>query len=59
MPRLRRWLRPPRDLMILFLLVMLAPAATLVVLGFRLFEQDRRSRGSGSQKNVRVPLTAP
>jgi signal transduction histidine kinase len=41
MPRLRVWLRPPRDLMMLFLLVMLAPAATLVVLGLRLLEQDR------------------
>ncbi len=35
------WLRPPRDLLMLFLLVMLAPAATLVVLGLRLVEQDR------------------
>jgi len=41
MPRLRTWLRPPRDLLMLFLLVMLAPAATLVVLGLRLVEQDR------------------
>jgi len=41
MSRLRVWLRPQRDLMMLFLLVMLAPAATLVVLGLRLLEQDR------------------
>ncbi len=41
MPGLRSWLRPPRDLLMLFLLVMLAPAATLVVLGLRLVEQDR------------------
>ena len=41
MPQWRAWLRPPRDLMILFLLVMLAPAAALAVLGLRLLEQDR------------------
>jgi signal transduction histidine kinase len=41
MPQLRRWLRPPRDLMMLFLLVMLAPAAALLALGLRLLEQDR------------------
>ncbi len=41
MTGLRSWLRPPRDLLMLFLLVMLAPAATLVALGLRLVEQDR------------------
>ena len=41
MPRLRARLRPPFDLMMLFLLVMLAPAAALAVLGLRLLEQDR------------------
>ncbi len=41
MQRLRLRLRPPHELMILFLLVMLAPAVALTVLGFRLLEQDR------------------
>ena len=41
MASLRSWLRPPRDLMTLFLLVMLAPAAALLALGLRLLEQDR------------------
>jgi signal transduction histidine kinase len=41
MPRLRVWLRPPRDLMVLFLLVMLVPASTLAMLGLRLHEQDK------------------
>jgi signal transduction histidine kinase len=45
MPRLRLWLRRPRDLLILFLLVMLAPAAALAVLGFRLLEQDKALEG--------------
>jgi hypothetical protein len=43
MARLRAWLRPPRNLLVLFLLVILLPAATLVVLGVRLLEQDRVS----------------
>jgi signal transduction histidine kinase len=41
MPSLRVWLRAPRNLMVLFLLVMLLPAVTLVGLGWRLLEQDR------------------
>ncbi len=41
MPSLRIWSRPPRDLMALFLLVLLAPAAALVALGLRILEQDR------------------
>ena len=41
MPSLRVWLRSPRDVMVLFLLVMLAPGAALVLLGLRLLEQDR------------------
>src|SRR5262249_42472221 len=41
MPALRLWLRPPRNLMVVFLLVMLLPAATLVFLGVRLLDQDR------------------
>ena len=32
---------PPRNLMLVFLLVMLLPAAMLVFLGVRLLEQDR------------------
>src|ERR1035438_8700103 len=41
MERIRVWLRPPRDLFVLFLLVVVLPAATLVGLGLRLLEQDR------------------
>jgi hypothetical protein len=41
MAGLRLWLRPPRNLMIVFLLVMLLPTATLVFLSVRLIEQDR------------------
>jgi signal transduction histidine kinase len=41
MARLRRWLRPPRNLLVLFLLVIFLPAATLIILGVRLLEQDR------------------
>jgi two-component system phosphate regulon sensor histidine kinase PhoR len=41
MQRLRIWLRPPRNLLILFLAVVALPAATLVALGVRLLEQDR------------------
>jgi len=41
MARLRAWLRPPRSLLVVFLVVMLLPAATLIVLGVRLLEQDR------------------
>jgi len=36
------WLRPRLRLLISFLLVVLPPAATLVGLGVRLLEQDRR-----------------
>ena len=35
------WLRPPRRLLVLFLVVTLAPAAGLVWLGWRLLEQER------------------
>src|SRR5229473_900516 len=41
MAELRLWLRPPRNLLVVFLLVMFLPAATLVFLGVRLLEQDR------------------
>ena len=41
MARLRAWLRPPRNLLVLFLLVIFLPAATLIFLGVRLLEQDR------------------
>ena len=41
MERLRAWLRPPRNLFILFLAVVALPAATLLLLGVRLLEQDR------------------
>lgn len=38
---LREWLQPPRRLIALFLLVTLVPSTALVVLGWRLLEQDR------------------
>jgi len=38
---LRAWIRPPRHLLALFLLVTLAPAALLLVFGWRLLQQDR------------------
>jgi signal transduction histidine kinase len=41
MPRLRAWLRPPRNLLILFGVVLFLPAATLITLGVRLLDQDR------------------
>ncbi len=41
MARLRVWLRPPRNLLVLFGVVTLLPAATLAVLGGRLLQQDR------------------
>jgi signal transduction histidine kinase len=41
MARLRAWLRPPRNLLVLFLLVIFLPAATLIFLGVHLLEQDR------------------
>ena len=41
MARLRVWLRPPRNLLVLFAVVTLLPAATLAVLGVRLLQQDR------------------
>ena|ERR1019366_3894724 len=41
MPRLRAWLRPPRNHLILFGVVLLLPAAALIALGVRLLDQDR------------------
>jgi signal transduction histidine kinase len=41
MARLRTWLRPPRNLLILFGVVLFFPAATLITLGVRLLDQDR------------------
>jgi signal transduction histidine kinase len=41
MSRFREWLRPPRNLLILFVLIVCLPAAMLIVLGLRLLDQDR------------------
>jgi signal transduction histidine kinase len=41
MTKLRAWLRPPRNLLALFGLVILLPTATLIALGVRLLDQDR------------------
>ena len=38
---LRPWLRPPGSLLLLFVVVTLLPAVTLVFLGVRLLQQDR------------------
>ena len=38
---MRDWLRPPRRLLGLFLLVTLVPSLALVASGWRLLEQDR------------------
>ena len=38
---LRRWFRPPRHLLVLFLVVTIIPAITLAWLSWRLVEQDR------------------
>src|SRR5512136_657681 len=41
MARTEGWWRAPGKLLILFLLVVLPPSATLIFLGVRLLEQDR------------------
>src|ERR1035437_1989380 len=41
MPRLRAWLRPPRNHLILFGVVLLLPAAALIAHGVRPLDQDR------------------
>jgi signal transduction histidine kinase len=41
MARRRAWLRPPRNLLILFGVALVLPAATLITLGVRLLDQDR------------------
>jgi len=41
MSRFREWLRPPRNLLVFFVLIVCLPAATLIALGVRLLEQDR------------------
>src|SRR5262249_25471654 len=41
MSKLRAWFRPPRNLLIFFVLVVGVPAATLIALGLRLLDQDR------------------
>ncbi len=41
MASLRTWLRPPRNLLALFGVVIFVPTATLITLGVRLLDQDR------------------
>jgi len=41
MSRFREWLRPPRNLLVFFALIVCLPAATLIVLGIRLLDQER------------------
>ncbi len=40
MSKVGQWLRPPRNLLILFILVVCLPALTLIALGIRLLDQD-------------------
>jgi signal transduction histidine kinase len=41
MSKVGQWLRPPRNLLILFVLVVCLPALSLIGLGIRLLDQDR------------------
>ena len=41
MTGLRVWLRPPRNLLVFFILIVCLPAAALVGLGLRMLDQDR------------------
>ena len=41
MARVGKWFRPPRNLLIFFVLVVCVPAATLIAFGVRLLDQDR------------------
>ncbi len=41
MPGVGKWLRPPRSILIFFVLVVCVPAATLIAFGIRLLDQDR------------------
>ena len=41
MPSVGKWLRPPRSILIFFVLVVCVPAATLIAFGIRLLDQDR------------------
>jgi signal transduction histidine kinase len=41
MARVGKWLRPPRSILIFFILVVCVPAATLIAFGLRLLDQDR------------------
>src|SRR6185436_3471924 len=41
MARVGKWLRPPRSILIFFVLVVCVPAATLIAFGIRLLDQDR------------------
>jgi len=45
MGKLGKWFRPPRHLLMLFILVAGVPAATLIALGLRLLEQERELAG--------------
>jgi signal transduction histidine kinase len=41
MPSVGKWLRPPRSILVFFVLVVCVPAATLIAFGLRLLAQDR------------------
>src|SRR5436309_6422232 len=47
---MRSWFRTPRNWLVLFLAVSLAPSCLLVWLGWRLFEQDRELDRQGGQE---------
>jgi len=48
----RQWFRPPRHLVVLFVVVIVVPAAALAWLGWRLLEQDRALEGQRIQERL-------
>ena len=46
---LRKWLRPPRHVLTVFLIVAIVSAAALAWLAWLLLEQDNRRSASGSR----------
>ena len=50
--RFREWLRPPRQLLTIFLAMMLASASALTWLGWRILEQDRMVEAQRSRERL-------
>lgn len=55
---LRAWLRPPRQLVALFLLVTLLPSLLLVIVGWKLSQRDRAAEQRQSQERREQAATA-